>query len=79
MTGINKPTGYTKRMTDKQKQALLTAIADYMASEGCSCCQNTEKHQDAERRIAGLLNVPMYDDASGYDFNQFATNPVEVK
>lgn len=48
------------------------AVADYMASEGCSCCQDTEKHKAAEKTLAQLLDVPMYDDASGYNFAQFA-------
>lgn len=51
--------------------AVRRAVADYMASEGCSCCRNEEKHEDAARRLAGLLDVPMYDDGSGYDFYQF--------
>lgn len=52
-------------------EAVRAALADYMLSEGCSCCQNTEKHKEAERVLAGLLDVPMYDDGSGYDFFQF--------
>lgn len=60
------------------KELLRTAVADYMQSEGCDCCQNKTKHDEAERMLAGLLNVPMYSDGSGYDFNQFATNPVKL-
>ena len=58
--------------------AIRTALADYMRSEGCSCCRNTEMHDKTTARLAGLLEVPMYDDGSGYDFNQFASDPVEV-
>lgn len=54
------------------------AVADYMWSEGCSCCQNVTAHDEARRILAGLLDVPMYDDASGYDFNQFATDRVKI-
>jgi len=53
--------------------AIRTALADYMRSEGCSCCRNIPKHEDAARRLAGLLGVPMYEDASGYDFHQFCS------
>jgi hypothetical protein len=58
-------------------EAIRTAVADYMRSEGCSCCQNREKHENAGRRLAGLLGVPMHDDRSGYDFNRFSTEPIK--
>ena len=44
------------------------ALADYIASEGCSCCRNEEAHTAAARRLGKLLNVKPYDDGSGYDF-----------
>lgn len=56
-----------------EKVILRRAIADYMATEGCSCCQDIEGHAKAKKRLAGLLDVPMYDDKSGYDFYQFKT------
>jgi len=49
------------------------AFADYVASEGCSCCQNTEAHEAAARRLGRLLRVPEYEDGSGHDFRQFKT------
>ena len=48
-------------------------IADYMSSEGCSCCEDTEKHNEVKSKMAKLLNVPMYKDKSGYDFKKFRT------
>lgn len=63
-------------MTKEKIAAIRNALADYIRSEGCSCCQNTPKHEDAARRLAGLLDVPMYDDGSGYDFYKFPTDPV---
>lgn len=60
----------------KKMQKLRQAIADYKQTEGCSCCQDVDGHKEAEAQIASLLEVPMYDDLSGYDFNKFATNPV---
>lgn len=63
---------------EERLEAIRRAVADYMRSEGCSCCRNQEKHEDAQRRLAGLLDVPMYDDGSGYDFNRFATDPVKI-
>jgi len=50
------------------------AVADYMSSEGCSCCEDTEAHKEHEKRLAKLLDVPMYEDESGYDFNKFISN-----
>jgi len=66
------------RIADERTAALRRAIADYMRFEGCSCCRNQDSQDDAKRRIAGLLDVPMYSDGSGYDFNQFATDPVNI-
>lgn len=47
------------------------ALADYIYSEGCSCCRNQEKHDEAKAELANLLRVPSYSDGSGYDFYQF--------
>ena len=52
-------------------KAIRQAIANYMRSEGCSCCENEIPHNEAKRELAGLLDVPMYSDGSGYDFNRF--------
>jgi hypothetical protein len=54
---------------------IRTAIADYMRSEGCSCCRNIEKHDEAKERLGKLLRVPKYSDGSGYDFSKFRTKP----
>lgn len=48
------------------------AIANYMFSEGCSCCQGND-HNDHAKKIAELLDVPMYDDGYGYNFNLYQT------
>lgn len=54
------------------------AIADYMFSEGCSCCQGRD-HKKHEERIAKLLRVPKYKDGSGYDFSRFRSKTSEDK
>lgn len=59
-------------MKDFKKQ-IKNAIADYVASEGCFCCENTEEHQKAKLRIAKLLRIPKYDDGSGFDFGKYET------
>jgi hypothetical protein len=42
-------------------------------SEGCSCCQNVEAHEKHAVRLGELLDVPKYEDDSGYNFAQFST------
>lgn len=60
-------------MDDKELRAKLrTALADYMLSEGCSCCQGSQ-HHDHANVLGKLLNVKRYDDGSGYDFYRYAT------
>lgn len=63
-------------MTKLEK--IRQAVADYMYSEGCSCCRREEVHQDSKATLANLLKVPMYKDKSGYDFYSFRT-PDEKK
>lgn len=61
---------------DKKLENIRRALADYMRSEGCGCCRNEDAHKENTATLASLLNVPMYDDLSGYDFNQFSTDPL---
>ena len=58
-------------MSENFLQAVRQAVADYMRSEGCSCCQDRESHKEHERKLAELLNVPPYPDGSGFDFSVF--------
>lgn len=34
------------------------AVADYMYSEGCSCCRDTDAHEQNAERLGKLLRVP---------------------
>lgn len=61
-------------MLDEKLIAIRTAVADYVRSEGCNCCRNHEVHEDAARRLARLLEVPMYADGSGYNFYAFISD-----
>ena len=47
------------------------AVADYMRTEGCSCCRDYEGHKINEARLGKLLKVKKYDDGSGYDFSKY--------
>lgn len=54
-------------------KTIRQALADYIWSEGCSCCRNQEQHDVAAQQLAKLLRVPKYNDGSGYDFYKFRT------
>ena len=47
------------------------AIADYMQTEGCSCCQDINGHKKQTERLAKMLGVPKYGDGSGYNFYKY--------
>ena len=60
-------------------EKIRQAVADYMQSEGCSCCQDSDAHAIAKKQLAQLLNVPKYKDGSGYDFGKFKGRPSSSK
>ncbi len=55
------------------KKKMRELVANYMQSEGCSCCQDVEQHKIDKEALAKLLNVPKYDDGSGYNFPKYQT------
>jgi hypothetical protein len=57
----------------KEREILRRAVADYMGSEGCSCCRNVEAHKQHAAVLAKLLRVPKFSDNSGYAFFKFQT------
>lgn len=61
-------------MTRGELAAIRTAVANYMWSEGCNCCANTDAHREHEAVLAKLLRVPPYSDRSGYNFPKFRSN-----
>jgi hypothetical protein len=56
---------------DQLREDVRQAVADYMCSEGCSCCQDVGAHKRHAERLAQLLEVPKYEDRSGYNFYQY--------
>jgi len=60
-------------MTKKELAELRNAFADYKYSEGCSCCRDLKRHDEAAIRLAKLLKVPPYKDGSGFHFTKFVT------
>lgn len=59
--------------TELEISKLREAVANYMQSEGCSCCRNREDHELHTKALAKLLKVPKYKDGSGYDFLKYKT------
>ena len=59
-------------MNKEELKLIRKAVADYMQSEGCSCCEG-DNHKDDKKVLAKILKVPKYKDGSGYNFNKFAT------
>ena len=54
-----------------ERAAVRRAVANYMRSEGCSCCRNNDAHEKHAARLAALLQVPKYSDGSGFNFGKF--------
>lgn len=61
-------------MTPKERAEMRRLIADYMRSEGCSCCRDTEAHEKNAEAIAKAIGVRKYSDGSGYDFARYRTD-----
>lgn len=53
-------------------------IADYMSSEGCSCCRDVAAHEKHAAALAEALGVKKYSDGSGYDFSRHRSTPREL-
>ena len=57
-------------MTNAERALLRAAVAQYMSSEGCSCCEGPD-HDEHKAVLAKLLHVPPYGDGSGYNFGKY--------
>ena len=55
------------------KKEVRELIANYMRSEGCSCCQDWEGHAKNKKRLGELLDCGKYDGEDEYDFYQYQT------
>lgn len=59
-------------MTRTERDALQRAVADYLNSEGCGCCEGLD-HEDHLATLAKLLSVAKYPDKSGPNFERYRT------
>jgi hypothetical protein len=63
-------------MTEAELQQLRTAVANYIYSEGCGCCEDYPTHAKWRGELAWLLNVPKWENKSGTykdDFGRYQT------
>lgn len=60
-------------MTRKERADMRRLIADYMSSEGCSCCRDIPAHEKHKAALGKVLAVKKYSDGSGYDFGRYKT------
>lgn len=65
-------------MDDDLIAKIRTAVADYMASEGCTCCQGDD-HDDHRAALAVLLNVPKFEEADPYAAPEYSFGAFESK
>ncbi len=70
---MDKVLEQAKAIEEEYKANIRRAIADYMYSEGCACCEGKD-HKDHAEKIAKLIDVPKYEDGSDYNFSQFRSN-----
>jgi hypothetical protein len=70
MSDIKGMMYYPKIKMRDARNEIRTAVANYIDSEGCSCCRGSNHEKDMEI-LAKLLKVPKYKDGSGYDFSKF--------
>ena len=71
--GASVATTRGEPVTRAERQELRRAVADYIASEGCSCCRDNDAHAEATVRLGKLLRARKYEDGSGYDFWRYRT------
>ena len=69
----NKLGVYEKGILEDFKKEVRELIANYMRSEGCTCCQDIEEHKKVKRRLGKLLDCGKYDGEDEYNFYQYVT------
>ena len=65
-----------KELVHAHLEKIRAAVADYMWSEGCSCCRDIDAHKVNEAKIAALLDVPAHEDGGGFNFDKFKSQTI---
>ena len=60
-------------IVEEFKKEVRELIANYMRSEGCTCCQDFEEHAKNKKLLGELLDCGKYDGEDDYNFHQYAT------
>lgn len=71
-------TSKIEKLLTQQRKEIREAVANYMFSEGCSCCEGSD-HDEHKTILGKLLRVPMYKDKSGYDFSKFRSKSKKIQ
>lgn len=53
---------------EAENAALREWVAKLYCAAGCDCCRDTDGWYEAAGKLGEMLNIPKYDDGSGYDF-----------
>ncbi len=64
-------------MTRKERAEMRRLVADYMRSEGCSCCRDMDAHEKHTAALGKALKVGKYSDGSGYDFSKYRSGAAD--
>lgn len=54
------------------KEKLRVLFSNYVTSEGHSCCELQPQHNNNLEKICELLDIPKYEDNSGYDTYKYS-------
>lgn len=65
-------------MKEAERKKIIQAVADYMGSEGCSCCQLIDEHRSHKNTLGKILGLKRTKDwygkgEHGYDFSKYRT------
>lgn len=52
----------------KKQEEIREQVARLYCASGCSCCRDDDGWRAASDRLGKLLDAPMYEDGSGYDW-----------
>ncbi|MCK9273349.1 hypothetical protein M0P65_07475, partial [Candidatus Gracilibacteria bacterium] len=77
---IEKSDKLIKKKSDTKSIEIVKirqAFADYVATEGCSCCRDIDGHEKALKQIATLLKMKKYKDGSGYDYSRYKSKELK--
>ena len=70
--GDNLTIDWAEDLIKEIMEEMRRNFADYVKTEGCSCCQDVDGHKKAEKNLAKILKPDAYEDGSGFDWHKYA-------